>query len=114
MAEPTANPPTPDAAPAALKLEQQKIITLPAAVLGLDSALDGKSALAACMDGGVYTIDIESGRYDQLGKHASYASGVKFVPGANAAVSAGYDGALKWYDLTTKQLIRRVEANSFW
>jgi WD40 repeat protein len=113
MAEP-ANQPAPDAAPAALKLEQQRIITLPAAVLGLDSAPDGKSALAACMDGGVYTIDIESGRYDPLGKHASYASGAKFIPGANAAVSAGYDGALQWYDLTAKQLIRRVEAHSFW
>lgn len=114
MAEPTANPPAADAAPAALKLEQEKIVSLPAAVLGIDSAPDGNTALAACMDGGVYQVDIQSGGYEQLGRHASYASGVKLVPGANAAISAGYDGALQWYDLAAKQLIRRVESHGFW
>jgi len=107
--------PTPAAAPpAALKLEQEKMISLPAAVLGVDLSPDGKTALAASMDGGVYAVEIESGRYEQFGKHASYASGVKFVPGANLAISAGYDGALIWHDLTAKQLIRKVQAHKFW
>lgn len=106
--------PTPPAAPPALKLEQEKVISLPAAVLGLDVSPDGKTALAASMDGGVYAVEIESGRYEQFGKHASYASGVKFVPGANLAISAGYDGALMWHDLAAKQLVRKVEAHKFW
>jgi hypothetical protein len=104
----------PTATSVAVKLEQQKIITLPAAVLGLDANADGKSAIAACMDGGVYTVDIDSGRYEPLGKHASYASGARFLPGAEAAISAGYDGALQWYDLKDRKLIRRVEAHGFW
>ena len=54
--------PAPAATSVAVKLEQQKIITLPAAVLGLDASADGKTAIAACMDGGVYTVDVDSGR----------------------------------------------------
>lgn len=109
IAEPAVTEVTP-----ALKLEPAQTIHLPTAVLGLAATADGRTLFAACLDGGVYRVEVESGKSEQLLKHQSYASGVKLLAGERQLVSAGYDGALQWFDLTESKLIRRVAAHGFW
>src|SRR5687767_2409592 len=70
--------------------------------------------LASCLDGGVYAVPTESGEPRKLGSHESYASGVALLSDA-AAVSAGYDGVLKWHDVTGgRETLRQVSAHQFW
>ncbi|MFN3652012.1 MAG: WD40 repeat domain-containing protein [Armatimonadota bacterium] len=86
---------------------------LPTAVLGVDMRSDGSTLYAACMDG-VYEVNAESGAARQLYTHDRYASRVALLEKAGTLVSAGYDGALKWYDLTGGKLVRTVKAHNFW
>jgi WD40 repeat protein len=99
-----------------------KEIKLPAGVLGLDASPDGKTLFAACLDGGVYRVDAETGARVILGRHESWASGVALVEGSGPVISAGYDGALQWLspegeagqDGAPAPPIRRVAAHRFW
>ena len=94
--------------------DKVKEISLPAAVLAIAATPDGKTVFAACQDGGVFTVDVESGKHELLGKHESYASGVALLPDGNTLISAGYDGVLQWHDLAARKTIRRVKAHEFW
>ena len=96
------------------KLNLVKEINLSSPVLGLDSTPDGRTFFAACMDGGVYQVDASTGKAEQLLKHESYASGVWLLQKTKVVLSAGYDGAVQWYDLGKRQLIRKVQAHKFW
>jgi hypothetical protein len=98
----------------AVKAEQIKTHALPTAVLGLDASVDGKTLYAACMDGGVYEVDAQSGASKLLGKHDSFASGVCLVPGTQMLISSGYDGAIQWHDLAAGKLVRKIDAHKFW
>lgn len=100
--------------PAAVKADLVKTIKLPTQVLGLDRSADASRLYAACMDGGIYQVDVETGAANQLAKHDSYASGVCAVPGTPLLISAGYDGVIQWHDLESKKTIRKVEAHQFW
>ena len=95
------------------KPEKLKEFSLPSSVLSLDLSADGRTLLAACQDGGVFTVDLEAGRAELLTRHESYASGVVLLP-EGKAVSAGYDGVLIWHDLATRQVLRKVQAHHFW
>lgn len=97
---------------AKLKLELVKDVNLPTSVHGVCAAADGKKLYAACFDGGVYAVDVESGSKVALGKHGSYASGV--VIAGKHVVSAGYDGVLQWHDPAAKKPARKVQAHRFW
>ena len=97
-----------------LKLEKAKEISLPTAVLALDVSADGKTAFAACQDGGVLSVDLEAGKHELLGQHESYASGVALLPDGHTLISTGYDGVLLWHDLTERKTTRRVKAHEFW
>ena len=97
-----------------LKLEKAKEIFLPAAVLALDVSADGKTAFAACQDGGVFVVDLEAGKHELIGKHDSYASSVALLPDGQTLISAGYDGVLLWHDLKQRRTTRRVKAHEFW
>jgi WD40 repeat protein len=67
------------------------------------------------MDGGVYEVDpVGKTATPFPTKHVSYASGCVLTPDGKTLISGGYDGALLWHDVATKQLIRRVEAHRFW
>lgn len=101
---------------AARSVSTEKVndIILPAAVLAVDVAPDGKIAYAACQDGGVYSVNLEAGKHDLLGRHESYASGAVLLRGARVLVTGGYDGALIWHDLDLRQPIRKVKAHDFW
>jgi len=96
------------------KLERLKEISLPAAVLALDATPDGRTLFAACQDGGVFTVDAESGRSERLGRHESYASGVALLPGGATLISAGYDGVLQWHDLAARKTVRSRKTHDFW
>jgi WD40 repeat protein len=96
--------------PQARRLHRHK---LPTGVLGLDSRADGKVLYAACMDG-VYEVNGETGERRRLYEHKSYASGAALFEGAGTLVSAGYDGALTWYDVGGGKTVRTVEAHGFW
>src|SRR5579863_5314569 len=98
----------------AVKAEQAKIIKLPATVLGMDVSADASQLYAACMDGGVYQVDVKSGEFQQLYRHESFASGVSVVPDTSLIISAGYDGALIWYEPAQKKQLRNVPAHQFW
>lgn len=91
-----------------------KEIKLPTAVLAADIASNGAPLFAACLDGGIYEVDPESGESRQITAHDSYASGVCHLNDAQLLVSAGYDGVLQWHDLTERKLIRKVAAHRFW
>lgn len=107
--------PTPaGAAEIGLKLTQAKHLMLPTAVYSLDIYPDGKHFCAACFDGGVYEAEIESGKNRLLGKHESYASSVRYLAKSNQILSAGYDGALRWFSPADGKPIRTVQAHKFW
>jgi WD40 repeat protein len=97
-----------------LKVEKAKEISLPSAALALEVSVDGKTAFAACHDGGVFSVDLESGKHELLGKHESYASSVALLPDGVTLISAGYDGVLLWHDLKERKTTRRVKAHEFW
>ena len=82
-------------------------------VLGLACRPDADVGYAACMDG-VYKVSLSSGETKKLYEHASYASGVVFNPENETLTSAGYDGALQWFDLRSQHVVRHVQAHSFW
>lgn len=98
-----------------MKLEKTKEWKLPTGVLGLAAAPDESCLYAACMDGQVYVVDTATGSSFALaGKHTSYASGCRLLPGGKILLSSGYDGVLIWHDLESRQEIRRVQAHDFW
>jgi WD40 repeat protein len=97
-----------------VKAEQVKTLKLPTMVLGLDRSADASHLYAACMDGGIYQVNVSTGDAEVLTRHDSFASGVCLVPETATLISAGYDGILQWYDLSTKKMIRKVVAHQFW
>src|SRR5205085_759433 len=97
-----------------IKLAALKEFKLPTAVLALDAHPDGKSLFAACLDGGIYTVATDTGALRLLGKHESYASGVRYLPRLDRLISAGYDGALRWFSPAEGKAIRTLKAHQFW
>lgn len=97
-----------------LAVKSVKEIKLPTGVLSLDVTPDAKSAFAACIDGGVYAVDLDSGKNDKLGEHGSYASGAALIAKSPLLVSAGYDGVLQWHDVQERKTVRKVSAHQFW
>lgn len=95
-----------------LKTEMLKEHSISTAVLGLDLFPGDKRALIACLDGGVYELDLESGATTPFGKHESYASSVSLA--GERAISAGYDGKLIWHDVASRAVKESVTAHRFW
>ena len=100
--------------PKPAKIEKLKEFSLPSAVLALDATADGRTLLAACQDGAVFVIDVESGKPELLGRHESYASGVELLPDGKSVLSSGYDGVLLWHNLANRKTTRKVKAHEFW
>lgn len=96
------------------KLEPKRTqeFKLPSGVLSAAVASDEQSIVAGCMDG-VYRVDRESGNHQRLYQHESYVSSVEWIA-SDQIVSAGYDGNVCWYDLTSQQVVRRVRLHQFW
>ncbi len=97
-------------APAGIRLEKDRSLTLPAHVADIDLA-DGR-LFAACQDGGIYEVNLADDSRREIARHESFASGVH-VLGATV-VSAGYDGKLKWSARARPETIREIAAHEFW
>lgn len=91
------------------KLRDQR---LPTAILGGSLSPDANSVAAACMDG-VYRLDLESGKREKLHAHESYASSAHWLSD-ETVLSGGYDGRLRWFDLSSRQLWRDEKLHEFW
>ncbi|MBX3746668.1 MAG: hypothetical protein KF833_15270 [Verrucomicrobiae bacterium] len=89
--------------------------TLPTGVLGLALAPEGTRAYAACVDGTILAVDLESSAVGTFATtHASFASGCVLLPDGRTLISGGYDGVLLWHDVATRRAWRRVVAHRFW
>ncbi len=109
--------PAPQSSPApepSLKLERVREIPLPTAVLALDVSPDGSFGIAACQGGDLQRIDFKEATVQEIGRHASYASGVALTPDLQTVISSSYDGTLRWNDLKTRAPQRSVQAHHFW
>jgi WD40 repeat protein len=98
-----------------MKLTLELDAKLPTGALGLAITPDGSAAYAACADGALYSVDLDSGDTDPFDeKHPSFASGCVLLPDGKVLISGGYDGALLWHDVETGRCLRRVAAHKFW
>src|SRR5689334_19528096 len=98
-----------------MKLEKSTTISLKTGVLGLAGNVDGSMLYAACMDGRVFEIHLETKAVTPFETaHTSFASGCVLRPDGQVLISGGYDGCLLWHDVATKRLTRRVTAHDFW
>ena len=66
--------------------------------------VDTERLIVGCMDG-VYQLDLRDGQFEKLYEHGNYVSSVGCL-GQDTIVSAGYDGALRWYDYAAKKNVR--------
>jgi WD40 repeat protein len=98
-----------------MKLTLEHEHELPTGVLGLALTPDGDEAFAACADGVVYFVDLETGDAAPFAeKHPSFASGCVLLPDGKTVISGGYDGALLWHEVETLSCLKRVVAHKFW
>ncbi|HEY0549377.1 MAG TPA: hypothetical protein VGF13_07210, partial [Verrucomicrobiae bacterium] len=95
-------------------IKSTKEIMLPTGVLAMDISADARNAFAACIDGGVYAVNLETGEKLNLGGHDSYASGAALVSNSPLLISAGYDGVLRWHDTQERKSVRQISAHRFW
>ena len=81
----------------------------------LDAALlpDEKSLVAACMDG-VYIADLTDRSFRKIGRHDSYVRSAAVLVEKQQIVTAGYDGAIQWFDLLSEQSVRTIRIHDFW
>lgn len=96
-----------------LSLNKSTHFKLPAGILGASVSQDGKSLVAGCMDG-VYMADIAAKSAARIGQHDSYVSSATFLPSQNSIVTAGYDGSVQWFDLTSREPTRHQKLHEFW
>ncbi len=85
---------------------------LPMGVLATSLAPDGQSLLAGCMDG-VYRVQFDPHQQEKLYAHDSYVSSTAWLPD-DTLLSAGYDGAVCWFDMQRKECSRRLQLHQFW
>ena len=96
-----------------IELKRSARHKLPTGVLDIATRPGAEMIYAACMDG-VYRLDPGTGEHRRLTRHRSYSSGVVCLPEAPMLITAGFDGALLWFDLQRESLVRRVQAHQFW
>ncbi len=98
-----------------MKFDKPHDINLPTAALGLAATPDRKLLYAACMDGQIFEVDPATQQRTAFATaHTSYASGCVLLPDGDTLISGGYDGALIWHSVKTRQSIRKVAAHHFW
>ena len=98
-----------------MKLSRTNDHSLPAGALGLALTPDGSRAYASCADGGLYAVDLATGRTEVFQeRHASFASGCVLLPDGKTVITGGYDGTLLWHDVESRRCWRRVQAHRFW
>jgi len=94
------------------ELKRTKNFELPSGVLAAAVSPDGTHVVLGCMQG-VYLLDLDSGEHERLYQHESYVSSVAWS-GDHAVVSAGYDGAVFWFDIENAMITRQQALHQFW
>lgn len=95
-----------------LELKRKHDWKLPMGVLSASLAPDGRSLLAGCMDG-VYRVRFDPHKAEKLWTHESYVSSTAWLPD-DVLISAGYDGAVCWFDTKKMECRRRLQLHQFW
>ena len=95
-----------------LALKKKREFKLPTGILAASLAADGQSLVAGCMDG-VYRVETASGQHEKLYQHESYVSSAAWVSN-ELLISAGYDGAVCWFDLPSGEVKRKLKIHEFW
>jgi WD40 repeat protein len=93
-------------------LQKKHEFKLPTGILAAALAPDGQALIAGCMDG-VYRCDVDAKNQQKLYQHDSYVSSVAWLAD-DVILSAGYDGAVRWFDLKTAESLREVKLHDFW
>ena len=96
-----------------IELKDAGRMTLPAGVMDLDVARDGRWLYAACHDG-IYRVGLAEGESERIGQHTSWVSGIALVDEDRRLVTAGYDGQLLFRDLAHTEPVHTKSAHSFW
>ena len=96
-----------------VKLERTFDVKLPTGVLGGTLAADHETIVAGCLEG-VYVANVRSRHVERIGLHSSYVSSVALFDNDRKILSAGYDGALQWFDAESRSQIREVQLHDFW
>ena len=99
--------------PPSVKVKKRASHRLPTGVLGIALSSGEDRIFAACLDG-VYELLPSDGAHRRLFQHESYAASVACLPDETTLISAGYDGALQWFDLNDESVFRRIHAHNFW
>ena len=86
---------------------------LPTGTLSISKSHDEEVVYAGCIDG-VYQLKVQTGDNQKLFDHQSYVSNVSVIPDTDLLVSSGYDGIIKWYDLSKRAVVRHLRAHKFW
>ena len=97
-----------------ITLTEDQEFKLPSTIHDLAVDPDGASLWAACLDGGIYRVNLADGKAEPIGHHQRYASGVHVLEKQDAILSAGYDGRLLWHDRSEAKVFREVKAHDFW
>ena len=98
-----------------MKLTLDLKTKLPTGALGLAITPEGDTAYAACADGLIYEVDLDTGGWDVFDeKHSAFASACVLLPNGKTLISGGYDGTLIWHELKSGRGLRRVSAHKFW
>lgn len=103
-----------------MQLKKKHDGKLPTGLLSVALSPDESELLTGCFDG-VYRVELpqdeDSERTEfvneKLYSHGNYVSSVVWTR-ENVAISAGYDGVARWYDLGKKEEIRNVQLHDFW
>ncbi len=96
-----------------VELKEKDTLKLPTHCLSLARG-EGEQLYAACLDGGVYAVDLEGKSHQLLANHESYASGVNWSAPRQRLLSAGYDGRVQWIEPGAKSVERVLKAHDFW
>ena len=91
-----------------------KKLALPSTVLAIAEDAVNRRLFCSCMDGGVYEVDLDSGKRVELYRHDNFASGVHWLADRELLLSSGYDGRIIWFDYQRKKIVRYVKAHDFW
>jgi WD40 repeat protein len=96
------------------KLKVAKDISRPGILFCLARAPGSTRLFTGCSDGKVYDLDIatEKPEAKEFVGHESYVTGLALAGGA--LVSGSWDGSLIWWNIDTREVIRKVAAHARW
>jgi WD40 repeat protein len=107
-------PPGPWKAPRPDTLKLVKDFSRPVITFAVARLCDSDTVYLGGSDFKVYSADLSAATFEskELYAHETYVTGVALA--GSTLVSGGYDGQLIWCDITTGEVIRRIDAHAKW